>query len=153
MASSLPPPALRPDSPYFSSGPCAKRPGYSLDALSHALLGRSHRAAAPKKRLAEVIDRSARLLGLPEGWRVAIVPGSDTGAIEMAMWSMLGARGVDVIAFESFSGQWAMDVVKQLKLRRLAAAWLTERAVHGVDLRFDVVSVLGVRVRVIEAAF
>ena len=114
----LPPPqpALRPDSPCFSSGPCAKRPGYSLDALSHALLGRSHRAAAPKKRLLEVIDRSAKLLGLPADWRVAIVPGSDTGAIEMAMWSMLGARGVDVIAFESFSAQWATDVVKQLKL-------------------------------------
>ncbi len=116
MAFSPSPPALRPENPFFSSGPCAKRPGYSLDALSRALLGRSHRAAAPKQRLAELIDRSAKLLGLPQGWRVAIVPGSDTGAIEMAMWSMLGARGVDVIAFESFSGQWATDVVKQLKL-------------------------------------
>jgi phosphoserine aminotransferase len=109
-------PALRPENPNFSSGPCAKRPGYSLDALSNALLGRSHRASAPKKRLAEVIDRSAKLLGLPADWRVAIVPASDTGAIEMAMWSMLGARGVDVLSFESFSGQWATDVVKQLKL-------------------------------------
>ena len=116
MAISPQPPALRPENPNFSSGPCAKRPGYSLDALGNAMLGRSHRASLPKKRLAEVIDRSAKLLGLPKDWRVAIVPASDTGAIEMAMWSMLGARGVDVISFESFSGQWATDIVKQLKL-------------------------------------
>ena len=116
MASAIAQPALRPENPEFSSGPCAKRPGYSLDALGNAMLGRSHRAAAPKARLAEVIDRSRALLGLPADWRVAIVPASDTGAVEMAMWSMLGARGVDVLSFESFSGQWATDVVKQLKL-------------------------------------
>jgi len=109
-------PHLRPAKPDFSSGPCAKRPGWSLQALSGALLGRSHRAAGPKARLQEVIDRSHAILGLPADWRLGIVPGSDTGAVEMAMWSMLGARGVDILAFESFSEAWATDVVKQLKL-------------------------------------
>jgi phosphoserine aminotransferase len=109
-------PKLRPASPDFSSGPCAKRPGWTLDALSGALLGRSHRAAGPKARLAEVIDRSHAILGLPKDWVLGIVPGSDTGAVEMAMWSLLGARGVDILAFESFSEAWATDVVKQLKL-------------------------------------
>jgi len=109
-------PHLRPANPDFSSGPCAKRPGWSLEALSGALLGRSHRAAGPKARLAEVIDRSRAILGLPQDWLLGIVPGSDTGAVEMAMWSMLGARGVDILAFESFSEAWATDIVKQLKL-------------------------------------
>jgi len=109
-------PHLRPATPEFSSGPCAKRPGWTLDALSGALLGRSHRAAGPKARLAEVIDRSHAILGLPPDWVLGIVPGSDTGAVEMAMWSLLGARGVDILAFESFSEAWATDVVKHLKL-------------------------------------
>jgi len=109
-------PHLRPANPEFSSGPCAKRPGWTLDALSGALLGRSHRAAGPKARLAEVIDRSHAILGLPPDWVLGIVPGSDTGAVEMAMWSLLGARGVDILAFESFSEAWATDVVNQLKL-------------------------------------
>ena len=109
-------PERRPDNPNFSSGPCAKRPGWSLQALADAPLGRSHRAAGAKARIADVIDLSRRILGLPEGWRLGVVPGSDTGAIEMAMWSLLGARGVDVLAFESFSEAWATDVVKQLKL-------------------------------------
>ena len=109
-------PSVRPARPEFSSGPCAKRPGWSLDALSGAFLGRSHRASAPKARLAEVIERSRAILGLPAEWRLGIVPGSDTGAVEMAMWTMLGARGVDVLAFESFSEAWATDAVKQLKL-------------------------------------
>ena len=119
-------PQLRPNNPDFSSGPCAKRPGWTLQALSGALLGRSHRAAGPKARLQEVIDRSAAILGLPADWVLGIVPGSDTGAVEMAMWSMLGARGVDIMAFESFSEAWATDVVKQLKLadaRVLAAPY------------------------------
>ena len=110
-------PDLRPSNPRFSSGPCAKRPGWTLDALSGAFLGRSHRAKDPKARLAEVIDRSKAILGLPEGWRLGIVPASDTGAVEMALWSMLGARGVDVLAWESFSKDWATDVLKQLKLK------------------------------------
>ncbi len=110
------PPALRPANPNFSSGPCAKRPGWSLAALEGAQLGRSHRAKEPKARLAEVITRSRAILGMPADWRLGIVPGSDTGAVEMALWSLLGARPVDVLAFESFSEAWATDVVKQLKL-------------------------------------
>ena len=109
-------PATRPANPDFSSGPCAKRPGWSLAALDGALLGRSHRAAGPKARLAEVIDRSRAILGMPVDWKLGIVPGSDTGAVEMAMWSTLGPRPVDILAFESFSEAWATDVVKQLKL-------------------------------------
>ncbi len=109
-------PSVHPHNPLFSSGPCAKRPGWSLDALRAAQLGRSHRAKAPKAALAEVIGRSAALLGLPPGWKLAILPGSDTGAFEAAMWTLLGARGVDVLSFESFSEGWATDAVKQLKL-------------------------------------
>jgi len=106
----------KPDRPQFSSGPCAKRPGFSLSALEGALLGRSHRAAAPKARLAEVITRSRAMLGMPEGWRLGIVPASDTGAVEMALWSLLGPRGVDVLAWESFSAEWAHDITAELKL-------------------------------------
>jgi phosphoserine aminotransferase len=109
-------PDLRPANPDFSSGPCAKRPGWSLAALDGAMLGRSHRASGPKARIAEVIERSRAILEMPADWRLGIVPGSDTGAIEMALWSLLGARGVDVLVFESFSEAWATDVVKQLKL-------------------------------------
>jgi phosphoserine aminotransferase len=109
-------PTLRPSNPRFGSGPTTKRPGWSLGALDSTLLGRSHRAAAPKARLAEVIDRSHALLGLPADYRLGIVPGSNTGAFEMALWSLLGARGVDVFVWESFGGDWNTDVVKQLKL-------------------------------------
>jgi phosphoserine aminotransferase len=109
-------PDLRPSNPNFSSGPCAKRPGFTLDALAGALLGRSHRAAEPKAKLAEVITLSRSILGMPAGWRLGIVPGSDTGAVEMALWSMLGARGVDIVTFESFGEGWATDIVKHLKL-------------------------------------
>ncbi|MCB9739285.1 MAG: phosphoserine transaminase [Deltaproteobacteria bacterium] len=105
-----------PARPEFSSGPCAKRPGWTLDALSKAFLGRSHRHKTGKARLAEVIDRSRALLHMPEDWVLAIVPASDTGAVEMAMWSMLGARGVDLFAWESFGSGWITDVTKQLKL-------------------------------------
>ena len=107
---------LKPQNPCFSSGPCAKRPGFSLAALEGALLGRSHRAPAPKAKLAEVIARSKKLLGMPEDYRLGIVPASDTGAVEMALWSMLGPRGVDVLAWESFSAEWAQDVAFELKL-------------------------------------
>jgi len=109
-------PDLRPANPRFSSGPCAKRPGWTLAALDGALLGRSHRARDPKARLREVIDRSRALLGLPDDWKLGIMPASDTGAMEAALWSLLGPRPVDVLAFESFSEGWATDVVKQLRL-------------------------------------
>ena len=135
-------PQLRPANPCFSSGPCAKRPGWSLSALSGALLGRSHRAAGPKARLQEVIDRSHAILGLPAGWRLAIVPGSDTGAVEMAMWSLLGPRGVDILAFESFSEAWATDALHQLKLpdaRVRAAAYGHLPDLDGVDPARDLV--------------
>ena len=109
-------PASRPGNPCFSSGPCAKRPGWSLDGLGEASLGRSHRAKGGKAKLAEVIERSKALLGLPADYRLGIVPASDTGAVEMAMWSLLGPRGVDVLAWESFGKGWATDAQKQLKL-------------------------------------
>ncbi len=109
-------PELRPVDPNFSSGPCAKRPGFTLDALSGAFLGRSHRAAEPKARIAEVIDRSRAMLGMPPDWRLGIVPASDTGAVEMALWSLLGSLPVDVVAFESFGEGWATDIVRHLKL-------------------------------------
>jgi phosphoserine aminotransferase len=109
-------PALRPACANFGSGPCAKRPGFSIAALEGAMLGRSHRAAAPKARLMEVIERSRALLGMPTDWKLAIVPGSDTGAMEMALWSLLGARGVDVLSFETFSATWAADITRQLRL-------------------------------------
>ena len=109
-------PAVKPACPNFSSGPCAKRPGYDVSRLVLDTLGRSHRSALGKKALAAACSETARLLGLPEGYRVAVVPGSDTGAIEMAMWSLLGPRGVDVLEWESFSAGWVTDIVKQLKL-------------------------------------
>lgn len=109
-------PTVKPSNPCFSSGPCAKRPGWTLDALKGASLGRSHRAKIGKTKLKEVIDRSKAMLGIPADYRLGIVPASDTGAIEMAMWSLLGARGVDVLAWESFGKGWATDVKKQLKL-------------------------------------
>jgi phosphoserine aminotransferase len=135
-------PDLRPANPNFSSGPCAKRPGFSLDGLSGALLGRSHRAAAPKARLTEVIERSRAILGLPGDWRLGIVPASDTGAVEMALWSLLGARGVDVLAFESFGEGWATDVMKQLRLenaRVLSAPYGRLPDLASVDFSRDVV--------------
>ena len=109
-------PSAKPKNPNFSSGPCAKRPGYDVSTLQLDVLGRSHRSALGKKALALACSESARILGLPEGYRVAVVPGSDTGAIEMAMWSLLGPRGVDVLEWESFSAGWVTDIVKQLKL-------------------------------------
>ena len=109
-------PDVRPARPEFSSGPCAKRPGWTPQALADAALGRSHRAKIGKAKLKELIDTSAELLGLPEGYRLGIMAGSDTGAIEAAMWSMLGARPVDVFAWESFGKDWVTDVTKQLKI-------------------------------------
>ena len=109
-------PTTRPVVPYFSSGPCAKRPGWSPDALKDAALARSHRAKLGKAKLAEVIDRTRAILGVPADWRIGIVPASDTGAFEMAMWTLLGARGVDALAWESFGAGWVTDILKQLKL-------------------------------------
>jgi phosphoserine aminotransferase len=109
-------PKVRPERPEFSSGPCAKPPGWTPDHLKDALIGRSHRAGPCKKRLQAVIDESVAILGIPDGYRVGIVPASDTGAIEMALWSMLGARPVEMLAWESFGEGWITDVNKQLKL-------------------------------------
>lgn len=135
-------PDMRPANPNFSSGPCAKRPGFALQGLSGAMLGRSHRAAHPKARLAEVIERSRTILDMPQDWRLGIVPASDTGAMEMAMWSLLGARGVDVVAFESFGEGWATDVAKQLRLpdaRVLSAPYGKLPDLGAVDFDRDVV--------------
>ena len=135
-------PGLRPVNPNFSSGPCAKRPGFTLDALSGAWLGRSHRAAGPKARLQEVIDRSRAILGMPPDWRLGIVPASDTGAVEMALWSLLGARGVDVVTWESFGAGWATDIVRQLKLadvRHFDAPYGRLGDPDAVDFNRDVV--------------
>ncbi len=109
-------PTRKPASPHFSSGPCAKRPGWSARVLEDACVGRSHRSKDGRAKLREVIDRSRQLLGVPDDYRVGIVPASDTGAVEMALWSLLGERGVDVLAWESFSAGWVTDVQKQLEL-------------------------------------
>jgi phosphoserine aminotransferase len=109
-------PTIRPQNPSFGSGPTAKRPGWSQAALEAAMLGRSHRAAPAKARLVEVIERSRAILGIPADHRIGILPGSDTGAFECAMWSLLGARGVDVLLFESFGEGWLDDIEKQLQL-------------------------------------
>lgn len=109
-------PIVKPANPCFSSGPCAKRPGWSLQALEGAALGRSHRGKLGKARLAEVIERTRGILQIPADYRIGIVPASDTGAVEMCLWSMLGERGVDIAGWESFGKGWVTDVVKQLKL-------------------------------------
>ena len=109
-------PSIKPQCPNFSSGPCAKRPGWSLDVLKGAFVGRSHRAVGGKAKLNEVIELHRKTLGIPSDFLIAIVPASDTGAIEMAMWSMLGPRGVDVLVWESFSNDWMTDVTNELKI-------------------------------------
>lgn len=135
-------PAVRPVNPCFSSGPCAKRPGWSLEALSDASLGRSHRATGGKAKLNEVIQRSRAILGIPEDYLVGIVPASDTGAIEMAMWSLLGPRGIDMLTWESFGSAWVSDVIQQLKLddvREIAADYGDLPDLDQVDFSRDVV--------------
>src|SRR5688572_15310967 len=135
-------PSLKPSRPSFSSGPCTKRPGWSPAALESAFVGRSHRSAPGKARLAQVIERSRALLGVPADYRVGIVPASDTGAVEMMLWSALGARGVDMLAWESFGTTWVTDVVKQLKLsdaRVLTAEYGSLPDLRTVDTDRDVV--------------
>lgn len=129
-------PAIKPGNPRFSSGPTAKRPGWSVDALNTESLGRSHRAGYPKGRLKAVIDTSKAMLGMPEDYLLAIVPASDTGAFEMAMWTMLGARGVDVLSWESFGAGWVTDIKSQLQLddlRELSAPYGELPDLNAVD--------------------
>lgn len=135
-------PEKRPNNPQFASGPCAKRPGWSVDVLRSAHLGRSHRSPEGLAKLAEVIERTRSTLRIPADYRIGIVPASDTGAVEMALWSLLGPRGVDVLGWESFGLGWVNDVVKQLKLgdvRTLVAPYGELPALATVDFTHDVV--------------
>ncbi len=135
-------PAARPANPRFSSGPCAKRPGWTLKALENAYLGRSHRSREGKARLKLAVDKTRRLLGLPDDYVSGIVPASDTGAFEMAMWNLLGARGVDMLAWESFGAGWVNDAVKQLALdncRVIEAPYGALPDLQTVDFSKDVV--------------
>jgi phosphoserine aminotransferase len=135
-------PGFRPANPNFSSGPCAKRPGWSPAALANAALGRSHRAKIGKTKLEQAIDLTREVLQVPVGYRIGIVPASDTGAVEMAMWSLLGERGVDMVAWESFGEGWVTDAVKQLKLadaRTIKAPYGELPDLSSVDFDRDVV--------------
>ncbi|MBD2180456.1 phosphoserine transaminase [Aerosakkonema funiforme] len=142
MSESLNPPTTKPSVPHFSSGPCAKRPGWSVSALQNACVGRSHRSEDGKAKLAEVIDRSKKILGVPSDYRLGIVPASDTGAVEMALWSLLGQRPVDILAWESFGQEWVKDVVDELKiadLRLMKAPYGSLPDLSQVDFSHDVV--------------
>ena len=135
-------PATRPARPFFSSGPCAKRPGWTVEALGDAFLGRSHRSAEGKRKLKEAVDRTRAVLGVPDEYRIGIVAGSDTGAVEMALWSLLGPRPVDVVAWESFGEDWVTDVVKQLKLeetRTIKAPYGELPELSSTDSEHDIV--------------
>jgi phosphoserine aminotransferase len=135
-------PSVRPACPDFSSGPCAKRPGWTPGALKDATVGRSHRSKPGKAKLKEVIDRTRKVLGIPDSYLIGIVPASDTGAVEMALWSLLGPRGVDMITWESFGEGWVSDVQKQLKLtdvRVLKAPYGELPDLSKVDAARDVV--------------
>jgi phosphoserine aminotransferase len=135
-------PSVRPSVPHFSSGPCAKRPGWSLQALTDALLGRSHRSKIGKAKLKRAIDLTRELLEVPADYRIGIVPASDTGAVEMAMWSLLGARPITMLAWESFGEGWVTDVAKQLKLKdvkTLKAGYGELPDLSKVDFATDVV--------------
>jgi phosphoserine aminotransferase len=142
MANAAAKPDVRPNNAHFSSGPCSKRPGWSLDALSDAPLGRSHRAKVGKEKLAQAINLTREVLNVPADYRIGIVPASDTGAVEMAMWSLLGERGVDMVAWESFGAGWVTDVVKQLKLkdvRKIEADYGLLPDLSTIDFDRDVV--------------
>ena len=151
-------PSIKPNSPYFSSGPCSKRPNWSLNALSDALVGRSHRAKNAKERIQTVIEKSKSILNLPKDYICGIVPASDTGAIEMAMWSLLGAKGVDVLAWESFGSTWVGDIFNELKLentRKFVADYGKLPDLNSVDFKNDVVftfngTTSGVRLKNLE---
>ncbi|WP_417694396.1 phosphoserine transaminase [Roseibium sp.] len=135
-------PTLRPANPNFSSGPCSKRPGWSLESLSDAPLGRSHRAKVGKDKLEEAINRTRDILQVPDDYRIGIVPASDTGAVEMALWSLLGPRPVDMLAWESFGSTWVSDVLSQLKLdgaRKVIAPYGELPDLTTVDFSHDVV--------------
>ena len=135
-------PTIKPQNPNFSSGPCAKRPGWDLTALQGAALGRSHRAALGCAKLQEVIERSRQVLGVPNDYRLAVVPASDTGAVEMCLWSLLGARGVDVFAWESFSQAWVTDITTHLQIeatRVFAADFGQLPDLAQIDWRHDAV--------------
>ena len=139
-------PGVRPASPHFSSGPCAKRPGWSLQALTDAVLGRSHRSKIGKAKLKRAIELTREILEVPADYRIGIVPASDTGAVEMALWSLLGARPVTMLAWESFGEGWVTDVAKQLKLKdarilkarlRRAPRSLKDRLCHRRGLHLE----------------
>lgn len=135
-------PTIKPNNPRFSCGPCSKRPGWSLDNLQDAFLGRSHRSGAGQAKIKEVIETHRELLGIPSDYLIGVVPGSDTGAIEMAMWSMLGERGVDMLVWENFGKMWAIDANDQLKLadcRTFKAEYGEMVDLHEVDTDRDVV--------------
>ncbi|MBB6412551.1 phosphoserine transaminase [Mesorhizobium sangaii] len=135
-------PGLRPANPNFSSGPCAKRPGWSVEALKAAALGRSHRAKIGKAKLEQAIELTREILQVPADYRIGIVPASDTGAVEMALWSLLGERGVDMVAWESFGSGWVTDVVKQLRLadvRKIEAGYGQLPDLAKIDFDRDVV--------------
>lgn len=135
-------PTTRPSNPNFSSGPCAKRPGWTPDSLKEAVLGRSHRGKPGKARLAEVIELTREVLEVPADYRIGIVPASDTGAVEMALWSLLGARPVDMVAWESFGSEWVGDVAKELKLadaRTIKAGYGALPDLGQIDPSHDVV--------------
>src|SRR3954468_10921170 len=134
-------PSARPTVPHFSSGPCAKRPGWSLQALTDAVLGRSHRAKIGKARLKRAIDLTREVLEVSADYRIGIVPASDTGAVEMALWSLLGARPVTLLAWESFGEGWVTDAVKQLKLEAtvIKAPYGELPDLYAVDMASDVV--------------
>ncbi|QFY61202.1 phosphoserine transaminase [Rhizobium grahamii] len=142
MATATAKPDVRPNNTHFSSGPCSKRPGWSLEALSDAPLGRSHRAKIGKTKLKQAIDLTREILEVPADYRIGIVPASDTGAVEMALWSLLGERGVDMVAWESFGAGWVTDVVKQLKLkdvRKIEAGYGELPDLSTIDFDRDVV--------------
>ncbi len=135
-------PAAKPQRPFFASGPCPKRPGWTPQSLQHALLGRSHRSPAGRARLKQAIDCTREVLEIPSEYRIAIVPASDTGAVELALWSLIGARGVDVLAFDAFGETWVEDIVRHLRIDRVRVLKAPPGAIadlHSVDFDHDVV--------------